>query len=89
MQCLFESRYLNINKFLWDHIQFPIFSVIKLLQKEDWPQHKKLCKVLQTARGKSDHWTCQTSGEKLLAMVEAGLGRKPTQFEHDIALHPR
>lgn len=58
-------------------------------QKEDWPQHKKLCKVLQTARGKSDHWTCQTSGEKLLAMVEAGLGRKPTQFEHDIALHPR
>ncbi len=58
-------------------------------QKQDWPQHKALCKVLQAARANADLWTTKMSPDELLRRLRAGLDRAPTQFELDIAHHPR
>ncbi len=59
-------------------------------QKEDWSSHKKLCKVLQEARGKTEHWTCNgLSADDLIDRMAAKLERRVTQFETDIAMHPK
>ena len=58
-------------------------------QKEDWPKHKELCKVLKKARGKDDLWTVNFTPEEMSQFMAVGLGRKLTQFEQDIVMHPR
>ena len=53
-------------------------------QKEHWPEHKKLCKILCTyVRGKG------LSSDKVLAVLREKLGRPLTQYEMDIAHFPR
>ena len=52
-------------------------------QKEHWSEHKKLCKILASVRGKG------MSGDKVLSVLREKLGSGLTQYEMDIAHFPR
>jgi hypothetical protein len=48
-----------------------------------------MCRI-SICRGKtSDHWTCHMSLSDLLKLMEERFDRPLTQFEQDIANHPR
>ena len=59
-------------------------------QKEDWPNHRELCKALKEARGKADHWKGNIKeSNQLVSFLKQKLDRNLTQFELDIAEYPR
>ncbi len=58
-------------------------------QKEDWPNHKKVCKALRAARGDAEHWLCRrTPSEMRQALLNESSG-DAAQFVADITDFPR
>ena len=58
-------------------------------QKEDWPKHKALCKILKKARGDKDHWSVNYTTDQMADILRRELGRELNQFEIDITTFPR
>lgn len=52
-------------------------------QKEDWPKHKTLCKILKSLREEN------LTGDSAVEFLQSKLGHKLSQYEYDIANHPR
>lgn len=52
-------------------------------QKEDWPNHKNLCKILQSVIGKG------LSSQQMVTYLTQKLGRPLNQFELDLTNFPR
>ena len=61
---------------------FLIFSTI-FLQTQDWPTHKKLCTILKSLREQNLY------GDKAVQFLQEKLKRNLSQYELDIANHPR
>ena len=58
------------------------FSSI-FLQTQDWPTHKKLCPILKSLREQNLY------GDKAVQFLQEKLKRNLSQYELDIANHPR
>ena len=54
-----------------------------IFQKEDWPKHKELCKILKSLREQN------LTGSDAVSFLSSKLKRALNQFEFDIANHPR
>jgi hypothetical protein len=54
-----------------------------IFQKEDWPKHKELCKILKSLREQN------LTGSDAVSYLTSKLKRPLNQFEFDIANHPR
>jgi len=52
-------------------------------QKEDWPKHKALCKILLSMREQN------LTGNDAVSFLSSKLKRPLSQFEYDICNHPR
>ena len=53
------------------------------MQKEDWPYHKSLCKILKDMREQN------LTGDSAIEFLKVQLNRPLSQYELDIAQHPR
>ncbi|CAB4069126.1 unnamed protein product [Lepeophtheirus salmonis] len=59
-------------------------------QKEDWSNHKSLCKVLTTLRNGKQHWLAEFSDKDSFSKeLRKGLDRALNQYEIDMVNHPR
>ncbi len=57
-------------------------------QKQDWPAHKQLCKILTKARREKSHWSLALTPEELGKLLVQSLGgRDLTQYETDLMAH--
>ena len=62
---------------------YPYLFEQPIFQKEDWPKHKELCKILKSLREQN------LTGNDAVSFLNSKLKRPLNQFEFDIANHPR